>query len=91
MDATVLWTLDPVACEYGGSFICRGLGQPCLSNFINIFFPSVSFGVQCTCVLHVVCFIWEGDCLPPSGQFSADQKLIFETVAARGPCNWSLT
>lgn len=86
MDATVLWTLDPVACEYGGSFICRGLGQPCLSTFfsISVFWCPVYVCSPC-CLFHL------GDCLPPSGQFSADQKLIFETVAARGPCNWSLT
>ena len=80
-----MWTLNPGAFEYAGSMSLLSWTRFCLVYQHS--FLSVAFGVQCRYVLDVVSFILIilEDCLPPSGQFSADQKLIFETVAARGP------
>lgn len=65
MDATVLWTLDPVACEYGGTFLCRGLWQPCLSTF---------FFHQCLLVSSVRVFSM---LFASSGRLPAAQWTIF--------------
>ena len=65
MDATVLWTLDPVACEYGGRF---HMSWAWTALFINIFFH------QCLLVSSVRVFSM---LFVSSGRLPAAQWTIF--------------